>query len=69
MDEVAVRMRFGGAVQNRLSIRFEYVQLGAEGEIPVARGEQEIAFLRRREGNTAPEQIPDELFRAARAFD
>lgn len=68
-DEVAVRMRFGGAVQNRLVMFFDYVHLRADGELPVARGEQEIAFLRRDEGRLTPAPIPDELLRSARTFD
>jgi enediyne biosynthesis thioesterase len=67
-DEVVVRMRFAGAAQNRLSMRFDYHRRAPEGEQAVARGEQEVAFLRRENGSAAPVPVPEELLRAARAY-
>ena len=62
-DEVAVRMRLAEMVQNRVTMRFEYWRVGGvgpRGETPpelVARGEQQIACMRRQEGRTVPTAI------------
>lgn len=68
-DTVAVRMRLAGMAQNRMSLGFEYWRLGeGAGEELVARGEQQIAFMRRVDGAMAPAPIPDELREALRAY-
>src|SRR3954449_13250687 len=41
-DQVLVRMRLGGIVQNRITLLFEYWRQTAEGEELVARGEQVV---------------------------
>jgi enediyne core biosynthesis thioesterase len=46
-DEVLVRMRLAGMAQNRISLGFEYWRRTPEGEELVARGEQQIACMRR----------------------
>jgi enediyne biosynthesis thioesterase len=61
-------MQFGGAVQNRLTMRFDYRRGVGHEEHSVARGEQEVAFLRRDGERTVPAPIPDDLLRAARAY-
>jgi enediyne biosynthesis thioesterase len=67
-DEVRVRMTFGGAVQNRLAMRFDYRIVRGGEERSAARGEQEVAFLQRVEGRLVPTPVPDTLLRAARAY-
>jgi enediyne biosynthesis thioesterase len=63
-DEVLVRMRLGSLTQNKLSLVFEY-WLGAGGsEVLVARGEQQIACMRRSEGRLLPTPVPQSLQRA-----
>ena len=47
-DEVAIRMRLVKLAQNRVTMGFEYWRCGAEEEELVARGEQQVAFMRRR---------------------
>ena len=64
LDEVAVRMRLGAVAQNRVSMRFEYWRGGAGGEELVARGEQEVACMRRDGAGLAPAPVPDALRRA-----
>ena len=66
-DEVAVRMRLGEMVQNRISMLFEYWRIGGVGlrannppEL-VARGEQQIACMRREGDRTVPTAIPASL--------
>jgi enediyne biosynthesis thioesterase len=49
-DEVLVRMRLAGMAQNRISLQFEYWRLAPAGEELVARGEQQIACMRRDRG-------------------
>jgi enediyne biosynthesis thioesterase len=63
-DEVAIRMRLGSQSQNRVSMLFEYWRLGVGGEELAARGEQEVAFLRRHEGRLAATSIPAVLLDA-----
>lgn len=46
-DEVVVRMRLAGMAQNRITLRFEYWRRSAAGEELVARGEQQVACMRR----------------------
>jgi len=60
-DEIIVRMRLGEMVQNRLTLAFEYWRPRAEGEELVARGEQQVACMRREGGRLVPAQIPQAL--------
>jgi enediyne biosynthesis thioesterase len=66
-DEVAVRMRLGEMVQNRVTMLFEYWRVGGVGpraeNVPelVARGEQQIACMRREAGRMVPTAIPESL--------
>jgi len=64
LDEVVVRMRLGAVAQNRVSMRFEYWRGGAGGEELVARGEQEVACMRRDGAGLAPAPVPDALRQA-----
>jgi enediyne core biosynthesis thioesterase len=66
-DRVTVRMSLAGVGDGRVTMRFEYVRSGRAGEETVARGEQQIACLRRRNGGPPePVDVPEEL-RAALA--
>jgi enediyne biosynthesis thioesterase len=67
-DEVTVRMRLVEASQNRLTMSFEYLRRAGPGEELVARGEQQVAFLRRVEERMIPTPIPDELVQSLRAY-
>lgn len=58
LDEVIVRMRLLDLAQNRLTLGFEYWRAAAGGEELVARGEQQVACLRRRAEGLAPSPIP-----------
>ena len=63
-DEVIVRMRLGGLVQNRITLIFEYFR----GEELVARGEQQVAAMRREGRGTVPTAIPAALREALEAY-
>jgi enediyne biosynthesis thioesterase len=67
-DELAVRMRLGAVVQNRVSMLFEYVRISAGGAELVARGEQEVACIRVVGGSGAPAPVPAELIAALKPF-
>ncbi|HEX3530293.1 MAG TPA: thioesterase family protein [Thermoanaerobaculia bacterium] len=67
-DAIVLRMRLGEMVQNRLTLLFEYWR----GEELVARGEQQIACMRRDAGDptgrTIPTPIPAALREALRPY-
>ncbi|MCG8458554.1 MAG: acyl-CoA thioesterase [Holophagales bacterium] len=60
-DEVSVRMRLGEISQNRITMCFDYVRSSGDCEEIVARGEQEIACMRRQDAGMLPVPIPDSL--------
>lgn len=68
-DSVAVRMQLGALAQNRMTLRFEYYRTRTGGgEDLLARGEQQIAFMRRDGELMVATAIPDELLAALRPF-
>jgi enediyne core biosynthesis thioesterase len=67
-DEIVVRMRLGGTVQNRITLLFEYWRRNGEGEELVARGEQVVACMRREGGRTVPTPIPTPLREALKPY-
>jgi enediyne biosynthesis thioesterase len=60
-DEIAVRMRLGGVAQNRITLLFEYWRRGPAGEELVARGEQQVAVMRRAGSDMVPAPLPPAL--------
>jgi enediyne biosynthesis thioesterase len=67
-DEVIVRMRLSELTQNRLTLGFEYSRQGAGSEELVARGEQQVACLRRQGQDLVPTPVPEPLRTALRRF-
>ncbi len=67
-DEIVVRMRLGGTVQNRITLLFEYWRRNDGGEELVARGEQVVACMRREGGRTVPTPIPTPLREALKPY-
>ncbi len=67
-DEVRIRMRLREIVQNRVTMLFEYCRTSADGEEVVARGEQQIACMRRQDDATVPTPVPRELREALEPF-
>jgi enediyne biosynthesis thioesterase len=63
-DEIVLRMRLGGIVQNRLTLLFEYWR----GEELVARGEQVVACMRREGKRAVPTAIPTPLKEALKPY-
>ena len=60
-DEVIVRMRLAELVQNRIALAFEYHRTKAGAEELVARGEQQIACMRREGERLVPTPVPPAL--------
>ena len=61
-DELIIRMSLGALKQNRIAMRFEYWQQTKEGEKLVARGEQEVACMRRSDSGLIPlDRVPENL--------
>ena len=67
-DSIVVRMRLGDVAQNRLTLLFEYWRQGEAGEELVARGEQQIACMRREGERLVPAPVPEALREALRPF-
>ena len=67
-DEIIVRMRLTELVQNRLRLAFEYWRQKDGGEELVARGEQQIACMRRAGEVFLPTPVPQTLRAALAAY-
>jgi enediyne biosynthesis thioesterase len=67
-DEIAIRMRLGGIVQNRITLLFEYWRQTGEGEELIARGEQVVACMRREGKRAVPAAIPGALREALKPY-
>ena len=67
-DELLIRMHLGEVVQNRITLRFEYYRLNGQGEELIARGEQQVACMRRQGHETVPTPIPPALREALRPY-
>jgi enediyne biosynthesis thioesterase len=63
-DQVAIRMHLGEVAQNRLTLMFDYVRIDGDGEELVARGEQQLAWLRRNGERFEPRPVPEPLLDA-----
>jgi len=67
-DEVIVRMRLAELVQNRITLGFEYWRRGAGGDELVARGEQQVACMKREGERLVPAPVPQSLREALAAY-
>jgi enediyne biosynthesis thioesterase len=67
-DEVIVRMRLGELTQSRITLLFEFWRSGPPEEL-TARGEQQIACLRREGEDFAPAPVPKSLREALRQYE
>jgi enediyne biosynthesis thioesterase len=67
-DEVIIRMRLGELTQSRMTLLFEYWRAGKGGEELMARGEQEVACLRREGEKLTPTPVPKSLREALKAY-
>ena len=68
-DKLVIRMSLGGIVQNRITLRFEYMREQPDGGLElVARGEQQVACMMRHGDELVPTQIPEKLRDALRKY-
>jgi len=67
-DEVIIRMRLGELAQNRITMLYEYWRRAGSGEELIARGEQQVACLKREGERLAPTPVPASLREALRAY-
>src|SRR5207244_11976839 len=67
-DEVIIRMRLGELTQSRMTLLFEYWRAGKSGEELIARGEQQVACLRREGDRLIPTPVPKTLREALRPY-
>jgi enediyne biosynthesis thioesterase len=68
-DEIIVRMRLAGIVQNRIAMDFEYWRVSPTGEMLIARGQHEVACMARSGDRMAPTAVPAELRDALRPYE
>jgi enediyne biosynthesis thioesterase len=67
-DEVVVRMTLLDQTQNRMTMGFAYYRVSNGAEVLVARGEQQVATLRRDGDGVVPAPIPAALLAALEPF-
>jgi enediyne biosynthesis thioesterase len=67
-DQIRIRMRLGELRQNRMTLLFDYVRGTTGREEVVAKGEQQIACMRRDGAKLAPIPVPEALRSALAAF-
>ena len=60
-DEIIVRMRLVEMVQNRITLGFEYLRHRGETEELVAKGEQQVACMKREGERLSPVPVPQLL--------
>ena len=68
LDRVVVRMSLAELGQSRVTMRFDYLCAGPDGERLVARGEQQVACLRRDGVVLEPTSVPAELRAALQPY-
>lgn len=67
-DEIVVRMRLAELVQNRMRLAFEYWRRRQANEELVARGEQQIACMKRDGEKQSPTPVPQTLREALATY-
>jgi enediyne biosynthesis thioesterase len=60
-DEISVCMRLTDLAPSRISLAYDYYRRGAAGEELIARGEQQIACMRRVDGGVRATAVPASL--------
>lgn len=60
-DEVIIRMSAGPVTQSRVTMLYEYLRAGEDGEEVIARGEQQIGCMWKEEGRMVPAPVPKAL--------
>lgn len=66
-DEIVLRMRLDSITQNRVSMIFDYWRVNSDEEL-IARGEQQIACMRREGVGLVPTPVPKSLREALELY-
>ena len=67
-DRVSVQMRLGALTQNRITLLFEYWRQQGTSKELIARGEQQVACMRREGGKMVPTPVPAVLQAALQQY-
>jgi enediyne biosynthesis thioesterase len=67
-DEVVIRMRLDSLTQNRITMHFEYWRQSSAGEELIARGEQQVACMKRNGQDMVAARFPDPLREALQVY-
>jgi len=67
-DELIIRMTLGELKQNQIKLRFEYWKCTLDGEVLVARGEQQVACMEKVGAGLQPSPIPKALAEALQPY-
>lgn len=67
-DMLTIRMRLSALTQSRLTLTFEYWRVAEDTEELVARGEQQIACMRRSGERLLPSPVPGSLREALQPY-
>lgn len=67
-DEIVIRMRLGDLAPSRMTLTFEYWLTRDDGETLAARGEQEVACMRRGADGLVSTPVPKVLREALQPF-
>jgi len=67
-DTIAIRMRLKDLTQNRVTMLFEYWRLTSGNEELIARGEQQVACMKREGERMVPTPVPRALREALQPY-
>jgi enediyne core biosynthesis thioesterase len=68
-DRLVLRMSLEELTQSRISFLFEYWRQSASGEELIARGEQQVACMRRTKDQVEPIPVPHDLREALKLYE
>ena len=68
-DELVIRMRLGAISQNQITMNYEYWRIAGGREELAARGQQQVACMRREGARMAPTPLPESLRVALRMYE
>jgi enediyne core biosynthesis thioesterase len=67
-DTITIRMHLGALTQSRITLVFEYWRITDNAEELIARGEQQVACMRRNGEQLVPAPVPGALREALRPY-
>lgn len=68
-DLIVLRMRLGELTQSRISLLFDYWRKTTGGEELIARGEQQVACMRRKGVRMEAAPVPEDLREALKLYE